>query len=254
MTGFMSSRPGFETGNAPGSIQALLDGEEIADILFELLANVVHRQHPEVAAILRGKSEPGEFAPEVLARVFQAHGIWFQLLAIVEQHTAMRLRRQTERVRGETEVQGTFASLIAEAASQGTSAEEMRGLFVSTRIRPVITAHPTEAKRVTVLEKHRRIYRLLVELEQPRWTARERARIIDKLRDEIALLWMTGELRLEKPTVDQEVAWGLHFFHETLFDGVPDLLKKLDRVLDQFYPGEHPRAHAVFPVWLMDWR
>ena len=129
MTGFMSGRPGFETGNAPGSIQALLDGEEIADILFELLANVVHRQHPEVAAILRGKSEPGAFAPQVLSRVFQVHGIWFQLLAIVEQHTAMRLRRQTERVRGETEVQGTFASLIAGAAGQGTSAEEMRGLL-----------------------------------------------------------------------------------------------------------------------------
>jgi phosphoenolpyruvate carboxylase len=246
MTGYRTSRQGVETGNAPGSIQAALDGEEAADILFELLANVVHRQHPEVAAVLRGKSEPGDFAPERLARVFQAHGIWFQLLAIVEQHTAMRLRRQTERVRGETAVQGTFASLIAEAANRGTSAKELRALFASTRIRPVITAHPTEAKRVTVLEKHRRIYRLLVEMEQPRWTARERAGIIDKLRDEITLLWMTGELRLEKPSVDQEVAWGLHFFHETLFDGVPDLLKKLDRALDQFYPGEHAALTPFF--------
>jgi phosphoenolpyruvate carboxylase len=246
MTGYRAGRQGVETGNAPGSIQAALDGEETADILFELLANVVHRQHPEVAAVLRGKSEPGDFAPELLARVFQAHGIWFQLLAIVEQHTAMRLRRQTERVRGETAVQGTFASFIAEAANQGAAAQDLRDLFASTRIRPVITAHPTEAKRVTVLEKHRRIYRLLVEMEQPRWTARERAGIIDKLRDEIALLWMTGELRLEKPSVDQEVAWGLHFFHETLFDGVPDLLKKLDRALDQFYPGEHPALTPFF--------
>jgi len=203
MKEFRAGRQGVETGNAPGSIQAALDGEETADILFELLANVVHRQHPEVAAVLRGKSEPGDFAPELLARVFQAHGIWFQLLAIVEQHTAMTLRRQTERVRGETAVQGTFASFIAEAASQGAAAQDLRDLFASTRIRPVITAHPTEAKRVTVLEKHRRIYRLLVEMEQPRWTARERAGIIDKLRDEIALLWMTGELRLEKPSVDQ---------------------------------------------------
>ena len=105
-------------------------------------------------------------------------------------------------------------------------------------MRPVITAHPTEAKRVTVLEKHRRIYRLLVELEQPRWTGRERAAIIDQLRDEIELLWMTGELRLEKPSVEQEVAWGLHFFHETLFDGVPELLKRLDRALALYYPGE----------------
>ena len=246
MTGYRAGRQGVETGNAPGSIQAALDGEETADILFELLANVVHRQHPEVAAVLRGKSEPGDFAPELLARVFQAHGIWFQLLAIVEQHTAMRLRRQTERVRGETAVQGTFASFIAEAANRGAAAQDLRDLFASTRIRPVITAHPTEAKRVTVLEKHRRIYRLLVEMEQPRWTARERAGIIDKLRDEIALLWMTGELRLEKPSVDQEVAWGLHFFHETLFDGVPDLLKKLDRALDQFYPGELPALTPFF--------
>ncbi len=252
MTEFRAGRPGFETGNAPGSIQAALDGEETADILFELLAGVVHRQYPEVATALRGKSGAGNFAPDLLARVFQAHGIWFQLLAIVEQHTAMRLRRQTERVRGETAVEGTFANLIAEAANLSVDGQELRGRLASTRIRPVITAHPTEAKRVTVLEKHRRLYRLLVELEQPRWTARERTRIIDTLRDEIALLWMTGELRLEKPSVDQEVAWGLHFFHETLFDGVPDLLNKLDRVLAQFYPGEHlaPAPFFQFGSWI----
>ena len=87
----------------------------------------------------------------------------------------------------------------------------------------MITAHPTEAKRVTVLEKHRRIYRLLVELESPRWTPRERRRAERQVGHEIELLWMTGELRLEKPTVPQEVAWDLHFFNETLFESVPDL-------------------------------
>src|SRR5208337_5665237 len=71
MTGYRAGRQGVETGNAPGSIQAALDGEETADILFELLANVVHRQHPEVAAVLRGKSEPGEFALELLARAYR---------------------------------------------------------------------------------------------------------------------------------------------------------------------------------------
>ncbi|MCI0599485.1 MAG: phosphoenolpyruvate carboxylase, partial [Beijerinckiaceae bacterium] len=238
MSGFKAGWPGFETGNAPGSIQAMLDGEDIADLLFELLASVVHRQYPGVAAALRGKPEPGEFAHESLSRVFQAHGIWFQLLSIVEQHTAMRLRRQTERVRGEAAVESTFANVIADAAKLGIDAKEMRGRLTSTRVRPVITAHPTEAKRVTVLEKHRRIYRLLVELEQQRWTERERAGIIDKLRGEIELLWMTGEVRLEKPTVDQEAAWGLHFFHETLLEGVPELLRKLDRSLSEYYPDE----------------
>jgi phosphoenolpyruvate carboxylase len=77
-----------------------------------------------------------------------------------------------------------------------------------------------------------------VDLESPRWTPRERQALIDGLRNEIELLWLTGELRLAKPTVPQEVFWGLHFFNETLFEAVPDLLDKLERVLRQFYAGE----------------
>lgn len=220
--------------------------EETAQLLFGLLLEVVGRRHPQVAAALSGDPKVRDFSPDLLSRVFQAHGIWFQLVAIVEQHAAMRMRRLVERERGAEAVPNTFAKLIAEAHKLDIGSEELREKLASTRIRPVITAHPTEAKRVTVLEKHRRIYRLLVELEQTRWTARERAALTEQLREEIALLWMTGELRLEKPSVDQEVAWGLHFFHETLFDGVPELLKKLDRALRQFHPGA---LFALTPVF-----
>ncbi len=229
-----------------GPAAATIDGgdgaaksDRIAGVLSQLLFEVAHRHHPEIAPALAGESMIKNVSPNSLARIFQAHGIWFQLLSIVEQHAAMAERRQTERDLGEQAVAGTFANVVAKAASLGIAAEDLREKLAATRVRPVITAHPTEAKRVTVLEKHRRIYRLLVELEQPRWTPRERAAIIDQLRDEIELLWMTGELRLEKPSVAQEVAWGLHFFHETLFDGVPELLKKLDRALQRSYPGEH---------------
>jgi phosphoenolpyruvate carboxylase len=232
----MSSTQWF---GATAAGDAFRDGEGAGEILFRLLLEVAQRRHPEIASVLVGDAKVADLTPELLSRVFQVHGIWFQLLAIVEQDTAMRERRSIERDRGdEADVQGTFANLIAAAARLGVEASALRDQLASMRIRPVITAHPTEAKRVTVLEKHRRIYRLLVELEQPRWTARERASVIDHLRDEIELLWTTGELRLEKPSVEQEVAWGLHFFHETLFDGVPELLKKLDRALERFYPGE----------------
>lgn len=165
--------------------ESALSGDEAADILFQLLLDVARRQHPQIAAVLVGDAKVSDVTPELLSRVFQAHGIWFQLLAIAEQHTAMRERRHDERERGEAAVQGTFANLVATAAARGVAASELRDELASMRIRPVITAHPTEAKRVTVLEKHRRIYRLLVELEQPRWTARERAALIDQLRDEI---------------------------------------------------------------------
>src|SRR5207245_6265719 len=114
--------------------------------------------------------------------------------------------------------------------------DEMRALVSNLRVRPVITAHPTEAKRVTVLERHRRIYRRLVDLEAPRWTPRERVTLIDGLRTEIELLWLTGELRLEKPTVAQELAWGLYFVNENLFDVVPELQEKLEWALARGNP------------------
>jgi phosphoenolpyruvate carboxylase len=211
---------------------------QVIELLFGLLTEVAARHDPEVVPLLRGAvADPG-VPPELLARTLQAQGMWFQLLNIAEQNAAMRRRREAENERGPEAVRGTFAQLLADAAATGITAEQLRAVLKGLRVRPVITAHPTEAKRVTVLEAHRRIYRGLMELESPRWTQRERRELTQKLRNEIELLWLTGELRLERPTVAQEVAWGLHFFSETLFEAVPALLEKLEGALQRHYPGE----------------
>ena len=210
--------------------------EAVAELLFEQFSDVIHVHQPELEPVLRGEPTADGASPALIARAIQAQGTWFQLLSIAEQNAAMRLRRQAEVERGPERLRGTFAQVVSAAAAQGVSAEEMRTLVARLRVRPVITAHPTEAKRVTVLEKHRRIYRRLVDLEAPRWTPRERSGLVDSVRTEIELLWLTGELRLEKPTVAQELAWGLYFVTENLFDVVPDLVDKLDRALQQAYP------------------
>ncbi len=101
----------------------------------------------------------------------------------------------------------------------------------------MITAHPTESKRVTVLEKYRKIYLRLRELENPRWTERERQALLDELRDQIELVWMTGELHLEKPTVQHEVLRGLHFFEEALFEMAPKMHMEMEAQLAAHYPG-----------------
>jgi phosphoenolpyruvate carboxylase len=158
----------------------------------------------------------------------------------------MRRRRQIEAERGHDQLRGTFENVISNAAAGGIPAGQIRTLLEQLRVRPVITAHPTEAKRVTVLEKHRRIYRRLVDLESPRWTPRERQALVAGLRNDIELLWLTGELRLAKPTVPQEVYWGLHFFNETLFEAVPHLMEKVERALAEYYPGESFQVPAFF--------
>jgi phosphoenolpyruvate carboxylase len=222
----------------PAAASAAHYANEVVQLLSELMRDLVRRHAADVEPVLRGERAAHELSPELLARTLQVQGIWFQLLNIAEQNAAMRRRRQIEAERGHEQLRGTFAQVLAEAAAAGVPAAEIHGLLERLRIRPVITAHPTEAKRVTVLEKHRRIYRRLVDLESPRWTPRERQALIDGLGTEIELLWLTGELRLQKPTVPQEVFWGLHFFNETLFEAVPDLLDKFERTLARHYPGE----------------
>jgi len=213
------------------------DGFSRWELLMRLLTDVVERHEPAAARVLGGEAVSGKLTPRVLARTLQAQGILFQLLAIAEQNRDMRNRRELERERGHTALKGTVAEVIERAAAEGIAGETVCDLLRSIRIRPVITAHPTEAKRVSVLERHRRIYLRLFDLESPRWTPRERDELIRSLHDEIELLWLTGELKLEKPSVAQEVAWGQYFFNENLFDVVPQLLAKVQSALEQSYPG-----------------
>src|SRR5205814_9955155 len=132
---------------------------------FDQLLDVSRAHQPELEPVLRGQPTAAGASPELIARAIQAQGTWFQLLSIAEQNAAMRQRRQAEVERGPEQLRGTFAQVVSAAAAQGVSADEMRALVARLRVRPVITAHPTEAKRVTVLEKHRPIYRYLLEPE-----------------------------------------------------------------------------------------
>ena len=216
-----------------------ISAKDAADILFDLLMDVVRQHQPEIEGVFEGGANISDFSPELMARALQAQGLWFQLLSIADQNAAMRRRRHIERERGRDALRGTFDHVLAEAARDGIGPKEIEDLLRSLRIRPVITAHPTESKRVTVLEKYRKIYLLLRELEGARWTEREREGFLADIRDQIELVWMTGELHLEKPTVEHEVLRGLHFFDETLFDKAPEMMALLDGALHRNYPNEH---------------
>ena len=211
--------------------------QDLLDLLFTSLLDVIQIREPALAPIIRDQLPLPDDKPELLLKKLQAYGIWFQLMSIAEQNANMRRLRATEISQGPEQVKGTFAKVVADAAAIGVAPDEIQALINNARLRPTITAHPTEAKRVTVLEIHRRIYLQLMELESPRWTPRERQARSEQLRNEIDLLWLTGELRLEKPTVAQEVAWCLHFFDETLFPRVPELMDKLEWALKQRYPN-----------------
>ncbi len=232
----MSAVPGPQSGISNLDSLAAAYAAELVELLFTQLESVIEKRCPSILPFVKGKKSLAEGSAADVENTLQAWGIWFQLLNIAEENTGMRRRRQTEDILGLEKVPGTFAHVLAEAKGDGVSAQSIQELLDSAAIRPTITAHPTEAKRVTVLEIHRRIYVLLYRLEATRWTARERNNFTSELRNEIDLLWLTGELRMEKPSVENEVAWGLHFFQQALFERVPETLERLDWSLRQQYP------------------
>lgn len=218
------------------------DGEEtaLAEVLFGMLLEVVDTHDPELSPLLRRQAALPAFSPNALGRALRAQGIWFQLLSLAEQNAAMRRLRHEERQAAGEPRPGSFDAVVAEAAAAGVTAEAMAERLAGLRIRPVLTAHPTEARRVTVLEKLREIYLLMMEGENSRWTPRERASIAARIRDQIELLWLTGDLRLQRSTVEQEIHWCLYFFGETLFDVVPQAVLALEEALARAYPGRPP--------------
>ncbi len=210
--------------------------DEITMMLRDLLRQVIKVREPRVLAVIDEPANAFDLAPELIEHALQVIGIWLQLLNIAEENAAMRNRRQMENRSGPDQVPGSFSHAFATVAAANVSPEAVQRALDTIDVQPTITAHPTEAKRVTVLEIHRRIYLKLYELESPRWTPRERAGLLKALRNEIDLLWLTGEIRLEKPTVEQEIHWGLHFFREALFDRTGTLCDMLEAALQRHYP------------------
>ena len=211
--------------------------DQVSELLFNSLLGVIRKRSPKIESIFLGQQELRQANDDILPYALQSYGIWFQLLTITEQISNEKRLRMIETELGHEGVPGTFAQVIAQAANEQIPAEQLQKILDNSSIYPVITAHPTEAKRVTVLEIHHRIYMMLKKLEHENITVHEQDKIRQEINDEVDLLWLTGEIRLEKPTVQQEVAWGMHFFKESLYDGVVELYTELDRVLQKYYPA-----------------
>ncbi|MFZ4126166.1 MAG: phosphoenolpyruvate carboxylase, partial [Rickettsiales bacterium] len=228
------------------------DGFSRTTLLRELYLAVFQRLQPELVPLIEVNQAFTGINSGLLCKALRAQGIWFQLLAIAEQNRDMRNRRFTETDHGIDNVPGTFAYTFKQMREQGIKAQQVQKALDELRIRPAITAHPTEAKRVTVLECYRRIYLKLHELESNHWTPREREQLEQAICIEIELLWLTGELKLEKPTVEQEVAWSLYFFQENLYDVVPQVMAKIETEFRRYFPEHELETPALisFGSWV----
>jgi phosphoenolpyruvate carboxylase len=170
--------------------------------------------------------------------VAKAFATWFQLINLTEDLARVRVVRRRER---EAEDRGepmgeTIAEAIRELRRNGWSAPETAELLGRLLVQPVLTAHPTESRRRTVLTKLAEIGAILRRLEFENPTPRERDGAHELLRELIASLWQTPGTRFRRPAVFDEVRNGLFYFESTLFDAVPEIYVALARALGSAWP------------------
>lgn len=169
--------------------------------------------------------------------LIKAFANYFQLINIAEDHQRVRVLRDRERLGALSE---TIETAIAGISESGATADDVRGLLDKVRVRLVLTAHPSEAKRQEVLIKLNDISELMSILErQQQLLPRERLRVIEDIMRRIEQLWQTRPNRASKATVHDEVEFGLFFLTRCIMDVTVEIYLDLQRCLEQYYPDEN---------------
>lgn len=186
--------------------------------------------------------------------VVKAFAAFLQLANLAEEQERIRVLRQ-RRSRAANEHVPMDESLAAAAQhwrETGLTAAEVQAILDRLFIMPVFTAHPTEAKRRTVVTKLHRIMGQLHQLDFASLTPDETAHTLEQLREEVVSLWQTDETRARAPGVLDEVRNGLFYFEDTLFDLVPDLYREFKSALAAAFPRAsfHVPPFLRFGSWI----
>lgn len=222
-------------------IQSTFDKiESDFQFLLDLLRQVLEeQQEPGLAKEVQRLRDQREFqSPNghnggLADRELQVLSIYFQLLNLVEENAAAQARRTREATEGAENEPGLWAQNLRQLLELGVTEEQIAEVLPRIHVEPVLTAHPTEAKRPSVLQLHRDLYVLLVQLENQMWTPAERERIQDEIRGVLELLWRTGEIYLIKPDVQSELENVLYYLRKAF----PRVLTKLDHRLEMAWKG-----------------
>jgi len=211
------------------------EGDELFHLIeeFENACKRIKDQYdPSIEEFLLRES--GKLNLPTSSKLTQAFALYFYLLNTAEENFGMQQRREIQRQEGR--LQGSFEDCLARLKDKGVDRQTILGIINDLSIEPVMTAHPTEAKRLTILKKYRKIYLTIFKKENPIWTPEEKALLRQDIINEIQKLWQTGDIFLERPTVQEEIANGLHYFRESFYPVIPKLYFSLKRAMERFYP------------------
>ena len=202
---------------------------EDLELLLQDLKNVLKKNGEDaIAEAIPWINDKEPTVDEITPKHIQLYSMIFHLVNMVEINAAVQARRSKENTSLDS-VNGLWGINIKELRDAGLPDEEIMEALQEVAIEPVLTAHPTEAKRATVLEHHRELYVLLVQRENTMYTKNEIRNVDHNIEQALYRLWKTGEIYLEKPDIQDELRNILHY----LVNVFPEVISILDRRLLQ---------------------
>jgi phosphoenolpyruvate carboxylase len=165
-------------------------------------------------------------------RIVRAFSYFSHLANIAEDQNNIRQMRARSTAAGSPR-SGTLALTLSHARAAGFSAADLREFFGKALVSPVLTAHPTEVRRKSTIDREMEIAALLDRRERVQLTPEEIVASDEQLRREVLTLWQTNLLRRTKLTVLDEVANGLSFYDYTFLHEVPRLHCALEDRLNE---------------------
>ncbi len=233
-------------GSQLGGAISRLEGEEFLTVVEEVrvLARSLRRDEHDAAGVRLNEVIQGldDLDTVRLARSFTTY---FHLANVAEQ--VYRIEELNVSRSDDGRITDTLNRLI----EAGHTPEEISGVFNNVRLQPVFTAHPTEASRRSILDKLSDVSRLLEEREGARTTATDRLRIDRRIDTLIDALWLTDELRREKPEPVDEARTALYYLEQLLVSGLPEVWSDADIAFEQHgIQLEATAAPIVFGSWV----
>ena len=169
---------------------------------------------------------------------------------IAEQYNVVRSRRQSE-FDEQAPSPNPLDHLFEKFKSNNISAEQLFQQICELKIELVLTAHPTEVSRRTLIQKYDGINDCLFKMDQQKLTPRERKAVLDDLKQLICSAWQTDEIRQHRPTPVDEAKWGFTTIEQTLWNAVPKFMRELDGMVQDHCGKTLPLN--VAPVRFASW-
>ncbi len=234
-----------------GEVIVEQEGQEVFDLKERVRALAKARRAGDAAAASRMARIMTALDLAQARALIKAFAIYFQLVNIAEENQRVRVLHARERA-AEGPLDESITEAIAGFRAAGVSADDLAELLDRLSIRPVLTSHPTEARRPAVQAKLRRISTSIHRLDIHDLLPREQAAEIAGIREDILGLWQTTPVRAARPSPLDEVQNGLYFFQATLMEVVPDVYDELARALATYYPERtwHLPPFLRFGSWM----